>query len=87
MAACQAKLRTSALEKLRDRRQRPQLADWSRSYPSLFPSPRSPNPKASRAGRGLNTLASTLPQATGTPELADTGDALKLDDTEDAVVG
>jgi hypothetical protein len=32
-------------------------------------------------------LASTRPQATGTPELANTGNALKLDDTEDAVVG
>ena len=29
----------------------------------------------------------TRPTATGTPELDDTGDALKLDDTEDAVVG
>jgi hypothetical protein len=32
-------------------------------------------------------LASTRPRATGTPELADAGDALKVDDTEDAVVG
>jgi hypothetical protein len=34
-----------------------------------------------------NPLASTWPKATGTPELADTGDALKLDDTESGVVG
>jgi hypothetical protein len=38
-----------------------------------------------RPARG--SLAPTRPTATGSPELADTADALNLDDTEDVVVG
>jgi hypothetical protein len=37
--------------------------------------------------RILVVLVATRPRATGTPELTDTEDALKLDDIEDAVVG
>jgi hypothetical protein len=61
----------------------PAIGHWNRSH---LPLAHQADSGARSAECGSNTLASIRPQATGTPKLDDTGDALKLDDTQDAVL-
>jgi hypothetical protein len=77
-----------------DRSHSARFATGCYSPPTAFAIPPAP-PLEPRPPRSVETRADPHgvhsrrpgPKATGTPEFADSGDALKLDDTEDAVVG